>query len=594
MGSTCLSCGESAVIPDPDSGVLVCTSCGVIDDAGAAEFVHQATFTDSGGLDLRVSSLVRNSSDSAYRDQKLAGATAAITAIATRLGLSPTRAEEALRMAKSATDGQLATPASAFLPALAAACSLLVARSHRLPLSLAEAAEAAFCSAPALADLVSRVAAQLSLPPLPCFDYAAALDRAVHLSPSLTTAAGEKTEAILAQARFLLRCASKWSLTTGRYPLPLVAALVAFSAEVNGVTSLSVEDIAQDISAGIKTSLRRYKELVGALVHVARQLLPWGADVNAKNLLLNAPVLLRLMEMRSQSDLSEVFLESFAPNIAGIVQAYSSVDDDESKYLQIAPVGADDFDFDNFLQEEKEFEDQKITEKGLSDAYQNVLNRLAQLQKLGKVSKGGDKRKLWKGRLELEPWMDSVDDGWKRDMKLEDVVDIDIGYDAPPPSFTAGMKLKKKRRARIEAAKQRIDAIRKSPAAPAASTNHSQPGVRNEDICPPQKLAKKKRGGKRMDDIDRILLDDNLAEMPDSPDGRKKRRKRGSCDSIDWEDCIIELLLLHGANEAEIEQGQYRRLLELHVFSAVSGGRLKNGDAASQLKSSVHDHNFAQ
>ncbi|CAO2211627.1 unnamed protein product [Urochloa humidicola] len=583
MGSPCLSCGERAVIPDPDSGVLVCTSCGVIHDGGASEFVHQATFNESGGLDLRVSSLVRNHSDSAYRDQKLAGASAAITSIATHLGLSPTRAEEVLSMAKSATDGELATPGSAFLPALAAACSLLVARSHRLPLSLAEAAEAAFCSAPALANLVSRVAAQLSLPPLPCFDYAAALDRAVHLSPSLTAAAGEKTETILAQARFLLRCASKWSLTTGRYPLPLIAALVAFSAEVNGVTSLSLEDIAQDISAGIRTTLRRYKELVGALVHVARQLLPWGADVNAKNLLLNAPVLLRLMEMRTQSDPSEEFLESFAPNIAGIVQAYSSVDDDESKYLQITPVGVDDFDFDNFVQEEKVFEDQKITEKGLSDAYQNVLKRLTHLQKLGKVSKGADRRKRWKGGLELEPWMGTVVDGWKKDMLLEDVVDIDIGYDAPPPSFTAGVELKKQRRARIEAAKQRIDAIRKDPAAPAASSNHSQPGVRNEDACPPQKLARKKRGGKRADDIDRIILSDNLKEMPDSPDGKKKRRKRGSRDSIDWEDCIIELLLLHGANEAEIEQGQYRRLLELHVFSAVNGGRLKNGVAASQV-----------
>ncbi|CAO2162610.1 unnamed protein product [Urochloa humidicola] len=583
MGSPCESCGERAVIPDPDSGVLVCTSCGVIHDGGASEFVHQATFNDSGGLDLRVSSLVRNSSDSAYRDQKLEGATATITSIATRLGLSPMRAEEALRMAKSATGGELATPGSAFLPALAAACSLLVARSHRLPLSLAEAAEAAFCSAPALADLVSRVAAQLSLPPLPCLDYAAALDRAVHLSPTLTAAAGEKTEAILAQARFLLRCASKWSLTTGRYPLPLIAALVAFSAEVNGVTSLSLEDIAHDISAGIRTTGRRYKELIDALVHVARQLLPWGADVNAKNLLLNAPVLLRLMEMRTQSDPSEEFLESFAPNIAGIVQAYSSVDDDESKYLQITPMGADDFDFDNFMQEEKVFEDQKITEKGLSDAYQNVLKRLTQLQKLGKVSKGADRRKRWKGGLELEPWMDTVDDGWKKDMLLEDVVDIDVGYDAPPPSFTTGVELKKQRRARIEAAKQRIDAIRKAPAAPAASSNHPQPGVSNEDVCPPQKSVRKKRGGKRADDIDRIILSDNLEEMPDSPDGKKKRRKRGSRDSIDWEDCIIELLLLHGANEAEIEQGQYRRLLELHVFSAVNGGRLKSGVAVSQV-----------
>ncbi|KAF8653824.1 hypothetical protein HU200_061948 [Digitaria exilis] len=592
MGSTCLSCGEGAVISDPDSGVLVCTSCGRIHDGGASEFVHQATFNDSGGLDLRVSTLVRNTSDSAYRDQKIAGATAVITSIATRLGLSPLRAEEALRMAKSATGGELASPNSAFLPALAAACALLVARSHRLPLSIAEAAEAAFCSAPALADLVSRVAAQLSLPPLPCFDYPAALDRAVRLSPSLTAAAGDKTEAILAQARFLLRCASKWSLTTGRFPLPLVAALVTFSAEVNGVTSLSVEIIAQDISAGTRTSLRRYKELVDALVHVARQLLPWGADVNAKNLLLNAPVLLRLMEMRSQSDPSEEFLESFAPNISGIVQAYSSVDNDESKYLQIDSMGTDEFDFDNFGQEEKIFEDQKITEKGLSDAYQNVLKRLAQLQKLGKVGKAADRRKRWKGGLELEPWMDAVDDDWKSDMTLEDVVDINIGYDAPPPSFTAGMELKKQRRARIEAAKKRIDAIRKAPAAPAASANHSQPAVRNEDACP-QKLTRNKHGEKRADEIDRIVPSDNLEEMPDSPDVRKKRRKRGSCDGIDWEDCIIELLLLHGANEAEIEQGQYRRLLELHVFSAVSGGKLINSDAVSQV-SPAYDQSFAK
>ncbi|KAK8462631.1 hypothetical protein SEVIR_1G238620v4 [Setaria viridis] len=125
--------------------------------------------------------------------------------------------------------------------------------------------------------------------------------------------------------------------------------------------------------------------------------------------------------------------------------------------------------------------------------------------------------------------------------------------------------------------------LRKALAAPAASANHSQPGVRNGDACPPQKSARKKRGGKKMDDIDRIILGDDLVEMPDSPDGRKKRRKIGSYDGIDWEDCIIELLLLHGANEAEIEQGQYRRLLELHVFSALSGGKLKNSDAASQV-----------
>jgi transcription factor IIIB subunit 2 len=55
---------------------------------------------------------------------------------------------------------------------------------------------------------------------------------------------------------------------------------------------------------------------------------------------------------------------------------------------------------------------------------------------------------------------------------------------------------------------------------------------------------------------------DHLAEISNAPNCGKKRRKRDACRGIDWEDCIIELLLLHGANEAEIEQGQYKRLLD--------------------------------
>ncbi|KAK3123980.1 hypothetical protein QOZ80_8AG0638850 [Eleusine coracana subsp. coracana] len=566
----CTSCHEYELVTDPDTNAVVCTACGTVNGAGATEFVHAATFTEDGRLDRRASSLIRNYSDSVYRENKLAVASETITSIATRLGLSATRAAEALQMAKSATDGTLATPGSAFLPALAAACALFVARTHRLPLSLAEAAEAAFCPTHSLADLVSRIASQLDLPAVPSFDYASALDRAVGQSPSLLRAAEDKREAILAQARFLLRCAAKWSLTTGRYPLPMIAAVVAFSAEVNGVTTVSLEDIAQDISAGLKTSLRRYKELVNALLHVARQMLPWGADVNAKNLVLNAPMLLRLMEMRSQSDSSERFIESFAPDMAGIVQAHSSVDDNESKYLQIVPWCAEDSDFENSVQEVKGLEDQKISGKCLSDVYQNVLKRLAQLQELGQVGKSANKRKKWSESLELEPWIDSVHDNWEKHISLEELEDIDIGYDAPPPSFAANMELEKQRRARIEAAKQRIDAIRK---APAAIANHSQPVARNEDVCPPQKLPRKKRGRKRKDDSEQNMPRDIVVAKPNGPDGSKKRRKRVSLDGIDWEDCIIELLLLHGASETEIEEGQYRRLLELHVFSAVDGGR---------------------
>ncbi|GJN15629.1 hypothetical protein PR202_gb02562 [Eleusine coracana subsp. coracana] len=300
-------------------------------------------------------------------------------------------------------------------------------------------------------------------------------------------------------------------------------------------------------------------------------MLPWGADVNAKNLVLNAPMLLRLMEMRSQSDSSERFIESFAPDMAGIVQAHSSVDDNESKYLQIVPWCAEDSDFENSVQEVKGLEDQKISGKCLSDAYQIVLKRLAQLQELGQVGKGANKRKKWSESLELEPWIDSVHDNWGKHISLEELEDIDIGYDAPPPSFAANMELEKQRRARIEAAKQRIDAIRK---APTAIANHSQPVARNEDVCPPQKLPRKKRGRKRMDDSDQNMSRDIVVAKPNDPDGSKKRRKRVSLDGIDWEDCIIELLLLHGASETEIEEGQYRRLLELHATVMTSVAKL--------------------
>ncbi|CAM0952546.1 unnamed protein product [Alopecurus aequalis] len=565
MDPTCRSCGEGPVIADPESGVLVCTACALVLGAGASEFVSHAKFTESGELDRGDSSRVYHGFQSAYLDNKLYAASAVITSTAARFSLSPTLVEEVLRMAKDATDQHLATAGSAFLPALAAACVFLVARSHRLPISLAEAAEAAACTTFALHDLASRIASFLSLPPLPSFDYSAALERTVETSGKLSEAAGEKREDILSQARFLLRCASKWSLTTGRHPLPIVAAVIAFAAELNGVTSMSVEEIAQQISAAPYTSRRRYKELVAALVRVAQKLLPWGADVNARNLLLNASMLLRLMEMRSQSDQSEQFLESFAPDIAGIVQVYSSVDEDESKYLQSVPLDVDDFDFNNSGQVS---ENLKISEGCMSDTYQNVLKRIDQLKELGKVGKAASRRKRWKRELELEPWMDLQGNEWTKNMPLEKVADIDIGYDAPPPSFTAGIESQKRRRARIEAAKCRIDEIRKAPATRIANAIDSPSALGHEDVCPPQKNIRKKQGRKKPDGRDRIMHLDHLTEVSNAPDCGKKRKKSGACIGIDWEDCVIELLLLHGVNEAEIEQGQYKRLLELHVFSA--------------------------
>ncbi|KAF9600353.1 hypothetical protein IFM89_008524 [Coptis chinensis] len=44
---------------------------------------------------------------------------------------------------------------------------------------------------------------------------------------------------------------------------------------------------------------------------------------------------------------------------------------------------------------------------------------------------------------------------------------------------------------------------------------------------------------------------------------RKQRKQREKVAYIDWEDCIIETLLLHHVKEEEIEQGHYKRMLDL-------------------------------
>ncbi|CAM0901997.1 unnamed protein product [Alopecurus aequalis] len=559
MEPTCWSCGEGPVVTDPDSGALVCTSCGLINDGGADEFILTTAVTEDEGLDFPAASFVYCNPQSPVRSQMLSASSAVITSTAAHLGLPPTRVDEVLNMAQCATAGDLATPGTASLPALAAACAFLVARSHGLPLFLPDAAEAASGTTFALADLVSSIASHLSLTPLPSFDYSAALERAVRHSHLLSTSAGEKTEAILSQARSLLRCASEWSLTTGRHPLPLLAGLIAFAAELNGVTSVSVEAIAQEISAAPCTSRRRYDELVAVLVRVAQKLLPWGADVDARNLLPDAPTLFQLIES-----------DHFAPDIAGIVQ----IADEDFKNSGQAGNGFKDLKIsercmpDTYQNVLERIAQLKISQRCMPDAYQNVLKRIAQLKERLLVGNDAGRREQWKRVLELEPWMDSLDNDWTKDMVLDEVAGIDLGYGA---SFTAEMEWQKWRRARIEAAKCRIDEIKKAPAARSANATDSPSALGNEDVCPPQENIRKGQGRKRRDGRDHIVHTGHPAKVSNAPGRGKKRLKRGACNGIESEDCVIELLLLHGANEAEIEQGQYKRLLELHVFSAVSG-----------------------
>nr|CAD1837702.1 unnamed protein product [Ananas comosus var. bracteatus] len=410
MERTCWSCGEGRVISDPETGARVCNGCGREHEA-AADFVQQPDFGPDGRPDASASSLVHSVGDFGYRERKLHGATLLFSSVCSRLGLSPARSDDALRLALSATSGSLATPSSAFLPALAAASALIVARRHRLPSPSPTPPPPP--SAPPLPRRPRRPPRPPPLPPpSPPFDADRALDRAVRSSPALALALPPgKADAVVSHARFLLRCAAKWALTTGRHPLPLLAAVIALAAQINGVPSVSVDDVAGEISAGVSTSRVRLKELVAALVRAARALLPWGDDVTPRNLAHNAPLLLRLMEMRSKAKPlgAEFFDEfSFDPSELAIAHPGNAADDDEAKYFLLNPGE------ENENSDVSKYESLKLSGERLLDAHKNAAEKAANLDNAGELAKEAGKKRRRSGGVDAEFWLES----WRGDGTL--------------------------------------------------------------------------------------------------------------------------------------------------------------------------------
>ncbi|XP_074356710.1 plant-specific TFIIB-related protein PTF2-like [Apium graveolens] len=123
----------------------------------------------------------------------------------------------------------------------------------------------------------------------------------------------------------------------------------------------------------------------------------------------------------------------------------------------------------------------------------------------------------WKGKSELS-----------KKLSLKKILEKDVGMDVMPPAFVNGCLTYQRRRDRIEAAKTRIKKI----------------------MCP----------FGSGEGNDHWLSTCTINE--------KKKKKRHV--DVDWEDLIIETLLLHQVKEEEIEKGYYKALMDLHVFNSGS------------------------
>ncbi|CAL5184178.1 unnamed protein product [Lathyrus oleraceus] len=526
----CTNCSSTSLFRDDDTGGLFCSSCGAVQP-----FDQYESFT--GGINGPQGTFVHIGTSGSgnfysYKDRKLLSARNSIEEFTNRLGLC-SKTIEIKSMISDITDGEFGQ--GNWFQVLIGACCYVVMRKGDRPLPMAEIANALACDVYELGKMILRVMDFLDLRgnDFPEFDIVYSLERTINSSCCFDDVDRSLIDKMKKQGVFLLQCAVKLFLSTGRRPLPLVVAILVLVAEINQV-EIRMEDLAKEVHVVVSTCRTRYKELLETLVKIA-QVLPWGKDITKKNIVKNAPFVIQYMEKKSMSkpvekrknldqtrfDLEDAVAECLTQENGYEYGVDGLVSRKDSQYLLLQS-NADREGIRNV-------DTLQISPECLSLMYEKFLNenrsamssRSANVQKRRRVEFDFHEcREWWDGESELS-----------RKLILRKLLEKDIGAETMPPSFVNGQLKCKIRRERIDAARKRIKRI-------------THPLHADLD-----------------DTVPLGILDSTCTE-------RRKKRRGVVVDGIDWEDLIIETLILHQVKEEEIEKGHYNTLLGLHVFNS--------------------------
>ncbi|XP_065878258.1 plant-specific TFIIB-related protein PTF2 isoform X2 [Euphorbia lathyris] len=505
----CYRCGHRSLTRDDVSGGLVCESCGTVQQF---DNYQAATWGADGpqGVLIRVGCSGTGSVLS-YRDKKIFEANKLIDDITFKLDLVGTKVSEIKSMINTITEGEFGV--GDWFPVLIGACAYVVVRSDNKSLPIAEIGDVIGRDVHELGRMITRVVDHLDLK-LPEFDIVTSFEKVLRNLSNSGRIDNDKVKRMREQGVFLIQCATKWFLTTGRRPLPIVAAVLVLVAELNGVPGMKIEEMARKVHAAVSTCKSRYRELLESIVKVA-QALPWGKDVTVKNAVKNAPFVLRHMEMKlmakhgreehpgsAKFDLEKVVRQCLRKDVE-----YSIDEDvtkyDDSQYFEVQNgssfnhMGVDDLD------------KLQLSHECLSMAYNKFLEEDG-FGKYVEVTEKAQRRKR-KRDLELHPteWWNGKTELSKK-LLLKQILDKDVGLNPMPPSFVNGLLAVESRRAKINAAKSRIRKIMHPCSAD-------------------------------LNDSSEISI---LEDLHEDLHARRKRRKTQAKD-IDWEDFVIETLLLH-------------------------------------------------
>ncbi|KAL7101994.1 hypothetical protein ACP275_08G091400 [Erythranthe tilingii] len=510
----CQSCRKRTLVTDYETGNKVCSSCGVVQEFDNFQ-AHIGGITGETGTYIHIGKSGAGSVNS-YKENKIYEAEKVIEDLVFKLGLSVAKSKEVKSLIEKITGAEYGQ--GKWFPVFVGACAYVVMRRDQRILPIVQVAESVSCDAYELGRMISRVVDFVDLK-LPEFDIVYAFESAIKRCPSFGKVSDDLIKRMLQQGVFLLQCLIKWFVTTGRQPMPVVAAVLIFVAELNEV-HVKIDDVANELHVTVSTCRRRYKELMERLVRAAR-VLPWGKDVTVKNILKNAPSVIQYMEMKSmeKSQSQSQSVELFQYDMEGLVgdclrkDGYDSLTREEDCST-------------SYLNQRIDYPDKfQISHESLSVIYSDFLDEISLVKANAEVSKGNKRRRKnfdirllctdwWKGKSELS-----------KKLVLKQILEKDVGLDATPPSFEKGCLANGKRREKIKSAKLRIQRIMD----PTNAENAALSGLENS----------------------------------------RKKRKKVQVD-IDWEDLIIETLLLHNVKEEEIENGHYNALMALHVFDCMN------------------------
>ncbi|KAL1330895.1 hypothetical protein HN51_048133 [Arachis hypogaea] len=518
----CAECNKTSFFRDDITGQLACSTCGAIQPFDQFD-AQIGGITGIQGTFIRLGT-TGSGSVYTYKERKHFAANSLIDDLTSRLGLG-SKSNEIRSMISDITEGEFGQ--GNWFSVLIGSCAYVVMRKDDRPLPMAEVASAVGCDVYELGRMILRVVDFLDLrSDFPEFDIVHSLERTLKNSHCFEDVDGSKLDTMKKQGVFLIQCAVKWFLSTGRRPLPLVVAVLVFVAELNQV-EVRIEELATEVHAAVSTCRARYKELLETLVKAA-QVLPWGKDVTTKNIVKNAPFLIQYMEKKSMARPGEKrkSLDELGLNMEDVIKECLR---QNNAYTESRTGGTSSQNDSQYFSTQSDVERpgiedvdrMEISPECLSMMYREFLNENPSAYN-SRSGENAHKRSTFKFDIrDCWEWWEGKSELSKK-LLLKQLLEKDVGVDTMPPSFVAGQVKCRMRRERINAAKLRIEKI-------------MHPLDANGTVDP-EKKSKKRRG---------MVVDD-----------------------VDWEDLIIETLIIHGVKEEEIEKGHYNTLLDLHVFNS--------------------------